>query len=43
MVIVSILKMDLTVLETVLLVLIVMEYVVDQVLKIVLVNVMEMQ
>ena len=35
--------MDLTVLETVLLVLIVMEYVVDQVLRIVLVNVMEMQ
>ena len=43
MVIVSILKMDLTVLETVLLVLIVMEYVVDQVLRIALVNVMEMQ
>ena len=43
MVIVSILKMDLTVLETVLLVLIVMVYVVDQVLRIALVNVMEMQ
>ena len=43
MVIVSILRMDLTVLGTVLLVLIVMEYVVDQVLRIALVNAMEMQ